>query len=57
MKDKDTKVELIFRNDSNAKNKLINFIINKILEDYDKLGGLLDGNNNAKKGRNSERIN
>lgn len=57
MNNKDTKVEVIFRNDLNAKNKLITFIIDKILEDYDKLGGVLDGNNNTRQGRNDEKIN
>lgn len=43
MNENETKVEVVFRNDLNAKNKLLTFIINKILEDYEELGGLIDG--------------
>lgn len=46
------KVEVIFKNDLDIKNKLVVFIINKILEDYDKLGGLIDGNKTSDKGGN-----
>ena len=35
------KIEIVFKNDIDAKNKLVYFIINKILEDYDKYGGLI----------------
>ncbi|MCT4620749.1 MAG: hypothetical protein N4A62_15350 [Marinisporobacter sp.] len=50
----DDKVEMIFKNDINAMNKLVIFIINKILEDYDKLGGFVGENEIADKGGNSE---
>jgi len=43
MKRQIEEVEVVFKEDIDARNKLIRFIINKILEDYDKIGGLIDG--------------
>lgn len=50
--DQETKVEVIFHDDLNARNKLVMFIINKVLEDYERLGGLADENKTSYEGGN-----
>lgn len=40
--------EVIFNNNELAKNKLIDFIINKILDNIDVLGGIIGRDNSSK---------
>lgn len=54
--DEETNFEVIFKDNTSSMNKLITFIINKILEDYDKLGGLINGDENFDKGGHSESV-
>jgi hypothetical protein len=53
----EAEIKVVFKNDEQAMNKLMNFIINKILENYNVIGEMLNDNNNSHKGKGNGRDN
>lgn len=53
---KETNVKVTFKDNTSSMNKLVTFIINKILEDYDKLGGIVNGDEKFGEGGYSESV-